>query len=39
MDEIGAESVGNTEEQMAAQVKSETDKFAKLVRDAKVTIE
>ena len=39
MDEIGAEPVGDTEEQMAAQVKSETDKFAKLVRDAKVTIE
>lgn len=39
MDEIGAEPVGNTAEQMAAQIKGETDKFAKLVKDAKVTIE
>ena len=39
MDEIGAEPVGNTPEQMARQIKEETDKFATLVRDAKVTIE
>jgi len=39
MDEIGAEPIGNSAEQMAAQIKSETDKFAKLVKDAKVTIE
>ena len=39
MDEIGAEPIGNSAEQMAAQVKSETEKFAKLVKDAKVTIE
>ena len=39
MDEIGAEPIGSTGEQMAAQIKSETDKFAKLVKDAKVTIE
>ncbi len=39
MDEIGAEPIGNSGEQMAAQIKAETDKFAKLVKDAKVTIE
>jgi tripartite-type tricarboxylate transporter receptor subunit TctC len=39
MDEIGAEPVGNSADQMAAQIRSETEKFAKLVRDAKVTIE
>ncbi len=39
MDEIGAEPVGNSADQMALQIKDETEKFAKLVRDAKVTIE
>ena len=39
MEEIGAEPVGNSAEQMAAQIKDETEKFAKLVKDAKVTIE
>ena len=39
MEEIGAEAVGNGTEQMAAQIKAETDKFAKLVRDAKVSID
>ena len=39
MEEIGAEPVGDTSEQMAAQIRAETDKFAKLVKDAKVTIE
>ena len=39
MDEIGAEPVGNTAEQMAAQIRSETDKFARLVKEAKVVIE
>jgi tripartite-type tricarboxylate transporter receptor subunit TctC len=39
MDEIGAEPVGNTSEQMAAQIRSETEKFARLVKDAKVTID
>ena len=39
MDEIGAEPIGNSAEQMAAQIRSETDKFAKLVKDAKVVIE
>jgi len=39
MDEIGAEPIGNSQEQMARQVKDETEKFAKLVKDAKVVIE
>jgi tripartite-type tricarboxylate transporter receptor subunit TctC len=39
MDEIGAEPVGNSSDQMAAQIKAETEKFAKLVKDAKVTID
>ena len=39
MDEIGAEPVGNSAQQMAVQIKGETEKFAKLVKEAKVTIE
>jgi len=39
MEEIGAEPVGDTSEQMAAQIKAETEKFAKLVKEAKVTID
>ena len=39
MDDIGAEPVGNTPEQMAQQIKDDTERFAKLLKDAKVTIE
>jgi len=39
MAEIGAEPIGNSPDQMAKQVQDETTKFAKLVKDAKVTIE
>ena len=39
MDEIGAEPIGNSAAQMAQQIQAETEKFAKLVKDAKVTIE
>jgi tripartite-type tricarboxylate transporter receptor subunit TctC len=39
MEEIGAEPIGNTPEQMAQQIKGETEKFAKLVKDGKVTID
>ncbi|MDH4390885.1 MAG: tripartite tricarboxylate transporter substrate binding protein [Aquabacterium sp.] len=39
MADIGAEPVGNTPEQMARQIKDETEKFAKLVKEAKVVIE
>ncbi len=39
MEEIGAEPVGNSAERMAQLIKADTEKFAKLVKDAKVTIE
>ena len=39
MEEIGAEPIGNSPEQMARQIKEDTDRFAKLVKDAKVAIE
>ena len=39
LQEIGAEPVGNSPDQMAAQIKADTAKFARLVKDAKVTIE
>jgi tripartite-type tricarboxylate transporter receptor subunit TctC len=39
MEEIGAEPVGDTPAQMAEQIKSDTAKYAKLVKDAKVAIE
>jgi tripartite-type tricarboxylate transporter receptor subunit TctC len=39
MQEIGAEPVGNTSEQMAQQIKDDTAKYAKIVKDEKVTIE
>ncbi len=39
MEEIGAEPIGNSGDQMAQQIKGETEKFAKLVKEAKVTIE
>ncbi len=39
MEKIGAEPVGNSSEQMARQIKDETEKFARLVKEAKVTID
>ena len=39
MAEIGAEPVGNTPEQMARQIKDETEKFARLVKQANVVID
>lgn len=39
MGEIGAEPVGDTAEQMAARIKDDTAKYARLVKDAKVAIE
>jgi tripartite-type tricarboxylate transporter receptor subunit TctC len=39
LEEIGAEPVGNTPEQMAQQMRADGEKFAKLVKDAKVVIE
>lgn len=39
MAEIGAQPIGNKPEDMARQIKAETDKFAELVKVGKVTIE
>lgn len=39
MEELGAESIGNTQAEMAAQIKSDTERYANLVKEAKVTIE
>jgi tripartite-type tricarboxylate transporter receptor subunit TctC len=39
MADIGAEPIGDTPEQMAKQIKDETEKFAKLVKQANVTID
>jgi tripartite-type tricarboxylate transporter receptor subunit TctC len=37
--DAGAEPVGNTPEQMAAQIKRETEEYAKVVRQAKIVAE
>jgi tripartite-type tricarboxylate transporter receptor subunit TctC len=37
--EAGAEPVGNTPAQMAAQIKRETEEFGKIVKQAKITAE
>ncbi len=39
MGEIGAEPIGDSADQMAVLVKNDTEKFAKLVKDAKVVME
>jgi tripartite-type tricarboxylate transporter receptor subunit TctC len=39
MAEIGAEPIGNTPEQMARQIKDDTERYGRLVRDAKVSID
>lgn len=39
MEDIGAEPMGNTPEQMAKQIKDDTERFAKLVKDAGVSID
>lgn len=39
MDEIGAVPIGNSPAEMAAQIKHDTERFAKLVKEAKVNIE
>ena len=39
MEEIGAQPVGNKAEDMARQIKSETERFAELVKVGKVTVE
>ena len=37
--EAGAEPVGNTPDEMAAQIKKETEEFAKIVKQAKIVAE
>jgi tripartite-type tricarboxylate transporter receptor subunit TctC len=39
MAEVGAEPIGNSPTEMARQIKDDTDKYAKLVKEAKVVIE
>jgi tripartite-type tricarboxylate transporter receptor subunit TctC len=39
MEEIGAEPVGNSQDQMARQIKDDTDRYAKLAKEAKVVID
>jgi tripartite-type tricarboxylate transporter receptor subunit TctC len=39
MAEIGAEPIGNTPDQMAALIRADTEKYAKLVKQANVVIE
>jgi tripartite-type tricarboxylate transporter receptor subunit TctC len=39
MDEIGAVPIGNTQAQMASQIKTDTERFARLVKEAKISVE
>jgi tripartite-type tricarboxylate transporter receptor subunit TctC len=39
MADIGAEPIGNKPEEMAKQIKEETEKFAHLIKDGKITLE
>lgn len=39
MEEIGAEPIGNTPAEMEAQIRSDTAKYARLVKEAKVSID
>ena len=39
MDDIGAQPVGNKADEMARQIKEETEKFAALVKAGNVTVE
>jgi tripartite-type tricarboxylate transporter receptor subunit TctC len=39
MAEVGAEPIGNSATEMARQIKDDTEKYARLVKDAKVIIE
>ena len=39
MEDVGAEPVGDSSEQMARRIKDDTEKFAKLVKDAKVIVD
>lgn len=39
MDEIGADPVGNSPKEMAQQIRTDTERFGQLVREAKITLE
>lgn len=39
MADIGAEPIGNKPDEMAKQIRDETEKFARLVKDGKITLE
>jgi tripartite-type tricarboxylate transporter receptor subunit TctC len=39
LQDIGAEPVGNTPEQMASHIKKDTETFAKIIKEAKVTLD
>jgi tripartite-type tricarboxylate transporter receptor subunit TctC len=39
MADIGAEPVGDTQEEMARQIRAETAKFAELVKAGRITVE
>lgn len=39
MQDIGAEPIGNTPQEMAKQIREETEKFARLVKDGKIVLE
>ena len=39
MDEIGAQPIGNKADEMAQQIKDETEKFAALVKTGKITVD
>lgn len=39
MDDIGAVPVGNSAAQVAVQIKTDTERYARLVKDARVTIQ
>jgi tripartite-type tricarboxylate transporter receptor subunit TctC len=39
LEDLGANPVGNTPDQMAKQIKDDMARFAKLVREAKISID
>lgn len=39
LEDLGADPIGNTPAQMAAHIKDDTDRFAKLVKEAKVSLD
>jgi len=38
MAKIGAEPIGDTPEHMAAQIKNDAERFAKVIKDANITL-